>query len=416
MVSVADVEEAMRKHAACGQQVWADLSAVAQGTSPATTDTSPIEHHTEHHTEPTLGTSWWRATHVVHLPPGVTFFEVLVRGEGEVTVGLCEVVPALESGADELRRSPHDAGTQVPSEFVTIGVERLLAPLGNAEEIEEESGEFFLRRDSDRVALGLPRAVARSDHYGRKPLYFLKHPWPAGTFAQGGVKHARVAATAEQEADPEVRVRNGHVLEESGVFIEAFPRNPSTMLRGEARTFEEAEDAIWARWQRAVGCPAPGGEHEFEPRHYRNGAGFCKHCDLWASKVIDLASIGSVCVVCGIGTYWATIPQRAADGSLDERTSDLVCEAHVPGLDYWEVGDLLEAHAQGKGPAPDVSWFADYLPDGISVDQAALGDLRLAVNRGRRDLLDAAIAAAVGDNSPTDRTAPGERPELDSTT
>lgn len=139
----------------------------------------------------------------------------------------------------------------------------------------------------------IPRGGGAVTHY----------PWPDDCMIQGGTSGLVVGR------------RSGSY---TTAFFEAFPTDPQTFLRGEGKTVEEAEAAAWRQWQRVVGCPGPDG-HEYETRGYRNGAGFCKHCGLFTSNVFDLASIGSVCVVCGIGTYWTT----DADGNL-------LCEQHAP--------------------------------------------------------------------------------------
>lgn len=98
-----------------------------------------------------------------------------------------------------------------------------------------------------------------------------RHPWPEGTYVQGGSK--------------------GLVIKHEGgtyrtAFVEAFPREPDTFLRGEGATVEEAEDACWAKWERIVACPAHPEHGPFEPRMYRNGAGFCTRCGAWFPKVL----------------------------------------------------------------------------------------------------------------------------------
>lgn len=66
-------------------------------------------------------------------------------------------------------------------------------------------------------------------------------------------------------------------------FFEAFPRNPDTFIRGEGKTIEEAEEKAWNKLQKYLACTG----HEFEKRGYTNGAGFCKHCNMFASKVFE---------------------------------------------------------------------------------------------------------------------------------
>lgn len=137
---------------------------------------------------------------------------------------------------------------------------------------------------------------------GRKTArgYAVRHPWPEDCFVQGG--------------------ESGLVISRSGqhygtAFFEAFPTAPKTFIRGEGKTQEEAEDAAWAKYQRVA---SGDHEHVFETRGYRNGAGFCTHCGLFQSGVFDLAEIGSVCDVCGVGTYYKKIGEK------------LYCQEHAP--------------------------------------------------------------------------------------
>jgi hypothetical protein len=66
-------------------------------------------------------------------------------------------------------------------------------------------------------------------------------------------------------------------------FFEAFPRNPDTFIRGEGKTVEEAEQSAWSQYQKIIQCK----NHEFEARGYENGAGFCKHCNLFMGGVFE---------------------------------------------------------------------------------------------------------------------------------
>jgi hypothetical protein len=128
------------------------------------------------------------------------------------------------------------------------------------------------------------------------------HRWPEDCAIQGG-DHGFVFS----------REGNHYTI----AFFEAFPRDPATFIRGEGETVEAAEEDAWAQWQRILHCPS-GGAHEYETRGYRNGCGICKHCGLFSSGVFDLEEIGSVCVVCGVGTYWTL------------RGQDIYCKEHAP--------------------------------------------------------------------------------------
>ena len=68
-------------------------------------------------------------------------------------------------------------------------------------------------------------------------------------------------------------------------FFEAFPKSPSTFIRGEGKTIEDAERQAFNKLTKYLACA----RHEFERRGYTNGAGFCKHCGLFKSKAFDPA-------------------------------------------------------------------------------------------------------------------------------
>lgn len=82
-------------------------------------------------------------------------------------------------------------------------------------------------------------------------------------------------------------------------FLEAFPNNPDTFIRGEGATVEEAEKNAWEQLQRYRSCK----KHEFERRGYENGAGFCKHCGLFKSKAFEPLT---KCKICGKPTYYTS--------------------------------------------------------------------------------------------------------------
>lgn len=124
-----------------------------------------------------------------------------------------------------------------------------------------------------------------------------RHPWPQGCEVQGGTSGL-------------VIVKGGEPY--TTAFVEAFP---DTFIRGEGATVQEAEDACWAQYQKRVGCPG----HEWEARNYKNGAGFCKHCGTFGSKVFTPEQLGLFCKVCGVPTYWSRqnddffCPEHATD-------------------------------------------------------------------------------------------------------
>jgi hypothetical protein len=78
-------------------------------------------------------------------------------------------------------------------------------------------------------------------------------------------------------------------------FFEAFPKEPSTFIRGEGKSVEEAEQSAWNQFQKYKNCQ----EHEFERRGYDNGGGICKHCGMFKSNVFPPAHN---CKICNIPT------------------------------------------------------------------------------------------------------------------
>lgn len=79
-------------------------------------------------------------------------------------------------------------------------------------------------------------------------------------------------------------------------FFEAFPANPDTFIRGEGASVADAEAAAYAKLQKHQACPG----HDFERRHWRSGAGACRHCGLFNGSVFEPLE---TCTVCGIATY-----------------------------------------------------------------------------------------------------------------
>lgn len=132
-----------------------------------------------------------------------------------------------------------------------------------------------------------------------------QHPWPSDCYLQGGedgivLEEGALNAALSQpdKALEAVSAALGNPTELKHyrtAFVEAFPKNPATFIRGEGKDLVEAENAAWRQWQRVSGCP----NHEFERRNYRNGAGFCIHCGLFKSKAFEPLDR---CVVCDLPT------------------------------------------------------------------------------------------------------------------
>jgi hypothetical protein len=104
-----------------------------------------------------------------------------------------------------------------------------------------------------------------------------KQAWPEDCFAQWG-----------KESECEGIVINA--------FFGVFPTNPKTFIACEAATRDEAEARAFEYFQKYSACSG----HEFEARGYENGAGFCKHCGMFASDVIPPVD---TCRSCGVPTW-----------------------------------------------------------------------------------------------------------------
>ena len=145
---------------------------------------------------------------------------------------------------------------------------------GHAFELAEKKRRAYEYRLRERGYLpDGTRIVARTDHV-------LTHPWPEDCYVQGG--------------------KSGLVFAEGGddyttAFVEAFPRDPATFLRGEGETVAEAEDACWRKYLVARDCvPGEGypdgrfGPHgPFERRRHTNGYGFCVRCGTGYSEAFE---------------------------------------------------------------------------------------------------------------------------------
>lgn len=103
-------------------------------------------------------------------------------------------------------------------------------------------------------------------------------------------------------------------------FVEAFPRDPRTFIRGEGKTIREAETNAWNQYHKILSCE----QHEFERRGYRNGLGICKHCDYAKKDTFDPLE---TCNTCGVATYFCV----DADNNFycEDHTSDIPKEKRL---------------------------------------------------------------------------------------
>jgi hypothetical protein len=132
-----------------------------------------------------------------------------------------------------------------------------------------------------------------------------QHAWPAETAVSAG---------------------RGVVFGKTGsygtLFMEVYPPGAS-FIRGEGETPAACEDACWAAYQRALHCVEGRTEHELEPRGYKNGAGFCKHCNTFVSHAFTAEQLGQHCKVCGTATTWHWDED-------DEGNDEFLCETCEP--------------------------------------------------------------------------------------
>lgn len=154
-------------------------------------------------------------------------------------------------------------------------------------------------------------------------------------------------------------------------FVEAFIDN--SFVRGEGKTLEEADDACWAKIVKRRSCS----EHEFIPRSYTNGAGFCKHCGYFASNWFTGEDLGQLCDVCGKGClefriyktekwycsehYPLVSYMKLYYAMMDVSDNDAFSSAKESELFYQNYRHLSDIVFQVTNPDPDVlTFFAQY--------------------------------------------------------
>lgn len=144
-------------------------------------------------------------------------------------------------------------------------------------------------------------------HFGFEPL----QAWPDDCWGQWGDCGVVFSRTKENYVT---------------AFFEAFPENPSTFIRGEGKTIADAELDAFKQYQKLSECD----NHEFERRGYKNGAGFCKHCGLFMSKVFEPTE---KCTHCDKPTYYTS-----------DNKGNWWCEEHhhlIPEEDLSEIAKWL---------------------------------------------------------------------------
>ena len=80
-------------------------------------------------------------------------------------------------------------------------------------------------------------------------------------------------------------------------FVECSPAG--SFIRGEGPTLAEADDACWAKLQAYLRCTT----HDWEPRGFKNGGGFCTKCGQFGSGVFTPDQLGLFCTTCQTPTF-----------------------------------------------------------------------------------------------------------------
>lgn len=145
--------------------------------------------------------------------------------------------------------------------------------------------------------------VSRFSSLELPPFVEAQYPWPEDCFLQAGAKGLVISS-------------NGNY---TTAFVEAFPNE--TFIRGEGATIEEAEKAAWDKYQTYEACP----KHEYDPKNYTNGAGFCKHCNHFKGNVFSGEELGQYCYICTTGTTYGQAPVLK---NVDVWEQKWFCEEH----------------------------------------------------------------------------------------
>jgi hypothetical protein len=142
----------------------------------------------------------------------------------------------------------------------------------------------------------LPPQLQPGSYLAKNEPYTLRHNWP---------DDARVAWGT--------RSMEGGKLKPADrwAFFEVKLVDPLTFYTCDGANFAECEDAAHAKFQRIMACA----EHVFERRGWRNGVGFCIHCDLCSPYAMEPLEH---CAVCGHATYYK------------QRGKKWYCQSHAP--------------------------------------------------------------------------------------
>lgn len=90
--------------------------------------------------------------------------------------------------------------------------------------------------------------------------------WPDDCFVQCGENGLVISASKEDY---------------NTAFFEAFPKNPSTFIRGEGKNIMDAEQQAWNKHNKYLACE----KHEYRRHREDSEHGICIHCGLFTTHV-----------------------------------------------------------------------------------------------------------------------------------
>ncbi|MFJ2420687.1 hypothetical protein [Streptomyces brevispora] len=138
--------------------------------------------------------------------------------------------------------------------------------------------------------------------------HIARHPWPDETVVSAG--EGVVFRRASKPGEPATYTT---------LFVEVYPPG-AAFIRGEGVTPQECENSAWTQYRLALDCADGSGSHDWEPRGYRNGAGFCSRCNTFRSRVFTGEQLGQFCRICDTGTTYHWDTDKAAG------TTTFLCE------------------------------------------------------------------------------------------
>jgi hypothetical protein len=92
--------------------------------------------------------------------------------------------------------------------------------------------------------------------------------------------------------------------------------------------------------------------HEYTPKHYTNGVGFCKHCGQMKSHAFTAEDLGQKCRDCNSPT--------GVESGRKTRAGDFVCDDHDELLPYQKMMHYLNWDYEGEEDLPHSPMFKEF--------------------------------------------------------